>query len=123
MGQSDAHPEQLQDTNQHPVPAETEQAEKLARFDKLVADLSPERKIALLDRLEGALAAGGRIRRNPDEDLEGDDELRELLRNDPAGALRTLLPAFYAADDERRRHLIALVDDVLREGAGDDSAT
>jgi hypothetical protein len=121
MGQSDAHPEQLQDTDQHPVPAEDLQAEKVARFDQLVANLSPERKLALHDRLEGALAAGGRIRRNSDEDLEGDAELREQLRYDPGGALRTLLPAFIAADDERRRHLMALADDVLREGTDDDA--
>ena len=101
-----------------PVPVETEQARKLARFDQLVTDLSPERKIALL---EGALAIGGRIRRSPEQDLEGDGELRELLRNDPGVALRTLLPAFFAATDERRRHLIALVDDVQREGVDDDA--
>jgi len=96
-----------------PVPVETEEAKKLARFDHLVADLPAERKIALLERLEGTLAIGGRIRRAPEQDLEGDEELRELLRNDPGGALRALLPAFFAADDERHRHLIALAGDVL----------
>jgi hypothetical protein len=101
---------------------EDEMAKKLARFDRLVTHLSPERKIALLDRLEGVLSTGGRIRRSPEQDLEGDEQLRERIRNDPGGVLRTLLPAFFAADDERRRHLIALVDEVLREGADDDAA-
>ena len=104
-----------------PVDTETETAKKLARFDKLVGDLSPERKIALLERLEGAVKLAGRIRRTPEQDLKGDEELREQIRNDPGGALRTLLPAFFAADDERRRHLIALVDDVMREGVDDDA--
>ena len=93
----------------------------LARFDHLVAALPDERKLALLSRLEAVVSTSGRIRRSPEKDLEGDEELREQLRNAPGGALRTLLPAVFAADDERRRHLIPLVDEVLAEGREDDA--
>ena len=53
------------DDNGSPRPVPDPQAKRLARFDQLVADLSPERKIALLDRPARSPGRSTR-RRRPD---------------------------------------------------------